>query len=69
MSEAFTQIDDGDLNILIIADHASAHVPTDIDLGIDAALLRDHIAIDIGVAEVSALLARELGCKAVLGGV
>lgn len=69
MSEAFTQIDGGDLNILIIADHASAHVPADIDLGIDAALLSDHIAIDIGVAEVSALLARQLGCTAVLGGV
>ncbi|UZW56286.1 N-formylglutamate amidohydrolase [Sphingobium sp. JS3065] len=69
MSEAFTEVDGGDLNILIIADHASAHVPADIDLGVDAALLNDHIAVDIGVAEVSALLAEELRCKAVLGGV
>lgn len=69
MSEAFIQIDGGELDLLIIADHASAHVPADIDLGIDPALLRDHIAVDIGVAEVSALLAKQLGCTAVLGGV
>lgn len=69
MNEAFTQIDGGDLDLLVIADHASAHVPDDIDLGIDPALLREHIAIDIGVAEVSRLLAAQLGCTAILGGV
>ena len=69
MSEAFTRIDQGDLDILIIADHASAHVPDDIDLGIDPDLLGNHIAIDIGVAAVSALLAKQLGCTAILGGV
>ncbi|MFC3441232.1 N-formylglutamate amidohydrolase [Sphingobium rhizovicinum] len=69
MSEAFTRIDGGDLNLLIIADHASAHVPDDIDLGIDPALLKEHVAIDIGVAEVSASLAAQLGCTAILGGV
>jgi predicted N-formylglutamate amidohydrolase len=69
VSEVFTQIDGGALDLLIIADHASAHVPADIDLGIDAALLTNHIAIDIGVAEVSRLLAEQLGCTAILGGV
>lgn len=69
MNEAYTQVDGGDLDILIIADHASAHVPGDIDLGIDPALLRNHVAIDIGVAEVSAAIARQLGCTAILGGV
>lgn len=69
MSEAFTQIDGGELDLLIIADHASAHVPPDIDLGVETALLGNHIAIDIGVAEVSTLLARQLGCTAILGGV
>lgn len=69
MSEAFQEIYGGDLNILIIADHASAHVPADVDLGIDAALLNDHIAVDIGVAEVCALLAEELRCWAIMGGV
>lgn len=69
MSEAFTIIEGGDLNLLIVADHASNHVPDDIDLGIDAALLSNHIAIDIGVAEVAALLTEQLGCTAILGGV
>ncbi|MDX3899653.1 MAG: N-formylglutamate amidohydrolase [Sphingobium sp.] len=69
MSEAFTMIDGGPLDLLIIGDHASAHVPADIALGIDATLLSDHVAIDIGVAEVAALLAEQLSCKAILGGV
>jgi predicted N-formylglutamate amidohydrolase len=69
MSEAYTEIDGGDLDVLIVADHASAHVPEDIDLGVDAALLKEHIAIDIGVAEVARALAAQLGCKAILGGV
>jgi len=69
MSEAFTLISHGKVPILIIADHASAHVPADIDLGIDRALLDKHIAVDIGVAEVAALLARRLACTAILGGV
>lgn len=69
MSEAFTQVDGGGLGILIIADHASGHVPDDVDLGIDPGLLANHVAIDIGVAEVSTLLAEQLGCVAVLGGV
>jgi predicted N-formylglutamate amidohydrolase len=69
MNEAYSQIDGGALDLLIIADHASAHVPDDIDLGIDPALLRAHIAIDIGVAEVSRLLAKQLGGTAIMGGV
>jgi predicted N-formylglutamate amidohydrolase len=58
---------DGDWSggALIIADHASSHVPEDIDLKIDRALLHTHIAIDLGVAD----LARALGMPAVLGGV
>lgn len=69
MSEAFTLISGGDAPMLIVADHASGHVPADIDLGIDPALLRNHIALDIGVAEVAALLADLLSCTAILGGV
>lgn len=69
MSEAFVRIDGGDEAVLIVADHASAQVPDDIDLGLDAALLREHIAVDIGVAEVSRLLAERLECTAILGGV
>lgn len=71
MSEAWRQLGEARTGgILLIADHASALVPDDIDLGIDPALLANHIAIDIGVAEVAALLV-ESGAvdAAVLGGV
>lgn len=39
--------------LLIVADHASNRVPADIDLGIEDALLDEHIAIDIGVAAIA----------------
>lgn len=71
MSEAWRQLGEPRAGgILLIADHASAYVPDDIDLGIDPALLANHIAIDIGVAEVAALLV-EVGAvdAAILGGV
>jgi len=55
--------------ILIVADHASAHVPADIDLGIPAAVLTRHVAVDIGVAPLAAAFCAQLGCDAVLGGV
>lgn len=55
--------------ILIVSDHASNHVPADIDLGIDPALLDQHVAIDIGVAQVGALMAANPGTAAFLGGV
>ena len=53
--------------ILIEADHASARVPVDIDLGIDPALLHEHIAIDIGVAEVAELLVKRPGYAGFIG--
>jgi predicted N-formylglutamate amidohydrolase len=66
MNEAWEMIL-GDLapEMLIIADHASNHVPDDIDLQIAPELLDTHIAIDLGVAE----LAKALGLPAILGGV
>ncbi|HZU63839.1 MAG TPA: N-formylglutamate amidohydrolase [Novosphingobium sp.] len=39
--------------LLIVVDHASDHVPADIDLGIAPALLATHIAVDIGVAAIA----------------
>lgn len=39
--------------ILTIVDHASNHVPADIDLEIDQTLLRHHIAWDIGAAALA----------------
>ncbi|WP_432770380.1 MAG: N-formylglutamate amidohydrolase [Sphingopyxis sp.] len=71
MSEAWRQLGTPRAGgILLIADHASNHVPADIDLCIDPALLINHIAVDIGVAEVAALLvARGAVDAAILGGV
>jgi len=55
--------------ILIVADHASNHVPADIALGIDPAILDRHVAIDIGVAPLTRALCASLGCGAILAGV
>ena len=54
--------------ILVVSDHASNHIPPDIDLGIDPALLTQHIAIDLGVAEVGALMAQRPGIAAFQAG-
>ena len=55
--------------ILVVSDHASNHVPADIDLGINPALLTQHIAIDLGVGEVGALMAQRPGIAAFQAGV
>ncbi len=52
--------------ILVICDHASNHVPDEIDLGISTDLLNQHIAYDIGVAEVANYLVDLSGCAAFL---
>jgi len=52
--------------ILVVADHASNRVPEDIDLGIDSALLDQHIAVDIGVGAVAERLAARPGFAAFL---
>ncbi len=57
---------EGSGDVLILCDHASNHVPADIDLGIGPALLDKHIAIDIGAAAVSRGLARLLDAPAML---
>ena len=49
-------------NILTVVDHASNHVPDNIDLGVNPALLQTHIAWDIGAAA----LAEALGYPAFL---
>ena len=55
--------------ILIVADHASNRVPDDIDLGIDTALLNEHVAIDIGVAGVAQRMVEQPGIAAFLANV
>ena len=56
----------GDPRILLLCDHASNHVPADIDLGIDQALLDKHIAVDIGAGPLTRALAAALDAPAVL---
>lgn len=70
-AEAWWAIDGegGDGGILIVADHASAYVPPDIDLGVDADILSRHVAVDIGVAPLVVALCAQIGCSAILGGV
>ena len=55
--------------LLLIADHASNHVPPDIDLGIPQELLGQHVAIDIGVAPLGRVLCAALGAPGILGAV
>ena len=55
--------------ILVVSDHACNRVPADIDLGIDPALLGQHIAVDLGVGQVGALMARRAGIAAFQGNV
>lgn len=55
--------------ILVVADHASNRVPADIDLGIEPALMSEHIAIDIGVAGIAERMAGRQGTAALLGNV
>ena len=53
--------------ILIIGDHASNKLPSDIDLRIDPDLIEAHIAWDIGVRAVSESLVQNYGFAAFLG--
>lgn len=55
--------------VLVVADHASDRVPDDIDLGIAEELLRQHIAVDIGVAGVAERMAAHPGIAGFLGNV
>ncbi|WP_443025215.1 N-formylglutamate amidohydrolase [Sphingomonas sp. QA11] len=52
--------------IMLICDHASNAVPDGVDLGIPAALLHKHIAIDIGAAPLTGVLAARLEAPAIL---
>ena len=54
---------------LLVADHASNHVPEDISLGIAPERLNEHIAIDLGVAALGRALCAALDCPGLLGGV
>ena len=53
--------------ILIVVDHAANHVPYNIDLGISPEFLNDHIAYDIGVANIARYMAETPGYLSILG--
>ncbi len=60
---------EGRAPLLLVCDHASNRIPTALgNLGLDAALLRRHIAYDIGAADLTRLLSRRLDAPAVLAG-
>ncbi len=69
MTPPFHILGDPAAPILIVADHASSHVPDGIDLRLPPEAMREHIALDIGVAEVAALLVQQGDFCAVLAGV
>ncbi|MCJ2133206.1 N-formylglutamate amidohydrolase [Methylobacterium sp. J-026] len=52
--------------LVIACDHASNHVPPDIDLGLPAREFARHIAYDIGAAAVTRRIAAQLGVPAIL---
>ena len=52
--------------IMVVCDHASNHVPDEIDLRIDRNLLSQHIAYDIGVTGVATFMVELSGCAAFL---
>ncbi|HEY9090535.1 N-formylglutamate amidohydrolase [Parasphingorhabdus sp.] len=53
--------------ILVVVDHASNQVPPEIDLGISPELLEDHIAYDIGVANIARYMSATYGYLSILG--
>lgn len=69
MTAPFHILGDPTAPILIIADHASNHVPEGIDLGLPSHVMTEHVAIDLGVAEVAELLVAKGNVCAILGGV
>ncbi|GAA0280147.1 N-formylglutamate amidohydrolase [Alteraurantiacibacter aestuarii] len=54
----------GRASIVTVCDHASNHVPDDIQLGVSAQAMEKHIAWDIGAAGVTERMARRHGIPA-----
>jgi len=54
-------------DVLLVVDHASNHVPPDIDLGIEPHHLEEHIAWDLGVADIAERLVSSHNYCAFLG--
>lgn len=59
----------GTCALLLVCDHASKAVPVKLEnLGLNKAKYEHHIAYDIGAAEVTRLLAKQLNAQAILAG-
>jgi predicted N-formylglutamate amidohydrolase len=58
---------DGTGPVLLLCDHASAHVPEDLPLGVEPHVMARHVAYDIGAGELTRALAAALDAPAVLG--
>lgn len=57
-----------DRRLIVACDHASRTIPRSLGtLGLADRYIDDHIAWDIGAAEVAGILCRRLGCVAMLG--
>lgn len=70
MTEAYEIIPGNpEAGVLIVVDHASNHVPPDIDLGVEPDLLGRHIAWDIGAADLGQALCARFGCPGLFGNV
>lgn len=70
MSDAWTDIEgDPAAAMLLIADHASNHLPDGVELGVAPRVMGQHVAVDIGVTPLATALCADLGCPAVLGGI
>ncbi|MFL2546350.1 MAG: N-formylglutamate amidohydrolase [Candidatus Rariloculaceae bacterium] len=60
---------DSDRPLVLACDHASNRIPRSLgDLGLDRAMLEEHIAWDISAGAITRLLSERLGATAVLGG-
>lgn len=49
-------------DFMVIGDHAANTVPDEVDLGIDAAILDTHRAVDLGTQSLSEILHQRYGC-------
>ncbi|MFP6712284.1 MAG: N-formylglutamate amidohydrolase [Rhodospirillales bacterium] len=60
---------DGSAPLLLICDHASNHVPTELDnLGLTPDQLNQHIGWDIGAAAITREMSKDIDAAAVLAG-
>jgi predicted N-formylglutamate amidohydrolase len=68
MDQAWHDIEgDAHSSLLLIGDHASNHVPPNLNLGLTVEALGKHIAYDIGVADLGRMLCAALLCPGIFG--